>query len=141
MSAVERSARHLPRTIDVPIAASGLLAACSTRELAQIARRSDVVEVEGGTCVQAIQPLHWVYVVMDGLLAATTCESAFVVGSDGAIGVRASMACHMPVVSIVAVSDSVLLIVSIPEFVGLVGTLRGLAVGTARHLARLPELI
>ena len=141
MSTLERSARHRIRTIDVPIGSSGLLAACSRRELAQIARRCDVVEVEGGVPVQALQPLHWIYLVMDGLLAASNSESSFIVGSDGAIGVRSAMACRMPLVSIVAMNDSTLLTMPIPDFVGLVGTLRGLTLGTARHLARGPALL
>lgn len=71
MSTIERAARHLPRTIDRPIHPTGLLAACSRQELAQIGRRCDVVEVDAGASVQPVQPLHWVYVVLDGLLAVT----------------------------------------------------------------------
>jgi hypothetical protein len=100
MSTLERGTRHRIRTIDVPIGSSDLFAGCCRRELAQITRRCDVVEVEGGVPVQDHQPLHWIYVVMDGLLAASNSESSFIVGSDGAIGVRSAMACRCgPVVA------------------------------------------
>lgn len=141
MTTIGRAARQLPRTIDLPLRPTGLLAACSRRELAQIGRRCDVVEVDAGLSVQPVQPLHWVYVVMDGLLAVSSPDVAFVVGDDGAVGARSALASRMPTASIAALADSTLLVTSVPEFVGLVGALRGLALGTVRHLAREAELL
>lgn len=136
MRPTERSSQRLPRTIDVPLRRTGLFSACTRRELCATGRRFDGVEVDAGVCIQELQPLHWVYVVVEGILAVSSGSRAFVAGSESAVGARSALAPNPPSASITALTDSTILVTTSLEFIGLIGSYRGVALGVTRHLAR-----
>jgi hypothetical protein len=129
-----------PRVVNLPIRRAGLFALCSGRELARVNQKGDVVEMPADAVLQPQMPLHWVYVVFDGMLAVDTGQTALLIQDGGAIGVRSALTGGSVAVSITALLDTTLYVTTNREFAALAHGLRGVALGAARHLDDGPEV-
>lgn len=109
---------------------------CDDHELRRIRRHGDWVTVTRGAVVHpAGTSLRWLYVVVDGRVAADIGDEASVAGPGEALGVRTLLAGCAPPAQVLALTPATVFVLGAREFLGLLGQLAGLGSGLARHLA------
>lgn len=113
---------------------------CSRRELDWMWSVGDAVSVVGGRVVQPRLALRWVYFVLTGALAVESDARVDMVAAGCTVGLRSALVRESPVLSVSAVADSNLFVMTAEQFRALVRRSNALGCGVSRYLARQLEI-